>query len=282
MTVDYNARLKRVYAAIHENPAQEHSLDELAAVAALSRFHFHRVFAAMTGETVAEAVRRVRLNRAAHALARSDTAVAAVGRACGYPNAASFTRAFRAAYGVTPGEFRKAGQALPLKLRAIGQGGHSMFPVSITTEAPRRAIGLPHTGPYMQIGAAYDQLSAELAALNLWDQTRGLVGVYFDDPSIVAPQALRSFAGVIVDADLPLPAALTELTIAGGRYARLAFTGPYTGFGLAYEWLYGDWLAGSGEAMRDAPSWELYLNTPMNTAPEDLRTDILLPLEDRA
>ena len=157
-----------------------------------------------------------------------------------------------------------------------------MFPVTITTETPRLAIGVPFTGPYMQIGAAYDQLSTVLSTLDLWPQTRGMVGVYFDDPSIVAPEALRSFAGVIVDADLPQPAGLDALEIAGGRYARVAFKGPYTGFGLAYEWLYGDWLAGSGEALRDAPSWELYLNTPMNTAPEDLRTDILLPLEDRA
>jgi AraC family transcriptional regulator len=49
---------------IHANPAGDLSLDALADVAALSRFHFHRVFHAMTGETAADAVRRVRMHRA--------------------------------------------------------------------------------------------------------------------------------------------------------------------------------------------------------------------------
>ena len=47
----YEARLLRVIDDIHANPAGDLSLDALADVAALSRFRFHRVFRAMTGET---------------------------------------------------------------------------------------------------------------------------------------------------------------------------------------------------------------------------------------
>ena len=279
MAIDYRKRLERVYAAIHRDPAHAWSLDDLAEEAALSRFHFHRVFAAMTGETVAEAVRRVRLNRAAQALARGDAPVAAVGRASGYPNAASFARAFRAAYGVTPGTFRRQGVALP---RALGQGvkgGQGLYPVSIVSEPRRRVIGVPYQGPYSAIGAAFDRLSADLSALGLWPRTQGLVGVYFDDPSVVPPEQTRALAGVVVAPDQPVPEGMDAHVIPAGRHARMAFRGPYSGFGLAYEWLYGPWLAGSGEAPRDAPAWEFYHNTPLNTAPEDLRTDIFLPLE---
>jgi AraC family transcriptional regulator len=281
MTTNYSERLRRVYGAIHDDPARAWSLDDLAGVAALSRFHFHRVFTAMTGESVAEALRRVRLNRAAHALVRGDQPVAAVGRACGYANAAAFTRAFRLAYGVTPGVFRKQGQALPLKLAQLGKGGNPMYPVTIQSEPAHRVIGVPFTGPYLEIGAAFDRLSAEVSALNLWPQTRGMVGVYFDDPSLVAPEALRSLAGVLVGPGLALPEGMTERILTGGRHARMRFGGPYVGLGVAYEWLFGAWLADSGEAPRAAPCWEVYHNTPMTAAPEDLLTDIYLPLEDQ-
>lgn len=56
----YEDRLMRVLRYIHDNPTADLSLDRLADVAALSRFHWHRVFHAMTGETCAQAVRRVR------------------------------------------------------------------------------------------------------------------------------------------------------------------------------------------------------------------------------
>lgn len=61
-------RILRVLDHIYANAGDDLSLDNLADVAALSRFHFHRMFHAVTGETVAGAVRRIRMNRAAHLL----------------------------------------------------------------------------------------------------------------------------------------------------------------------------------------------------------------------
>ena len=68
----YEARMLRVIDYIHDNLDGDLSLDNLADVAAMSRFHWHRVFHAMTGETCAAAVRRVRLNRAAGWCIRID------------------------------------------------------------------------------------------------------------------------------------------------------------------------------------------------------------------
>ncbi|MEM9127216.1 MAG: AraC family transcriptional regulator, partial [Pseudomonadota bacterium] len=72
MATSYEDRVLRVLAYIHENPAGDLSLDALADVAAMSRFHWHRVFRALTGETCAQAVRRIRLHRAAGWLVRTD------------------------------------------------------------------------------------------------------------------------------------------------------------------------------------------------------------------
>jgi len=53
MPSPYETRILRVLAYIHDNPTADLSLDRLADVAAMSRFHWHRVFRAMTGETCA-------------------------------------------------------------------------------------------------------------------------------------------------------------------------------------------------------------------------------------
>ena len=71
-------RVLRVLAYIHDNPAGNLSLDRLADVAAMSRFHWHRVFRAMTGETCAQAVRRTRLHIAAIDLVNTVKPVAQI------------------------------------------------------------------------------------------------------------------------------------------------------------------------------------------------------------
>lgn len=47
----------------------------------------------------------------------------------------------------------------------------------------------------------------------------------------------------------------------------------------AYHWLYGVWLPASGYEISERPGFETYLNSPVDTKPEDLRSDIYLPVE---
>jgi len=75
MRTSYEKRLRRVINYIYDHAGKDLSLDTLADVAAMSRFHWHRVFRAMTGETCAQAVRRVRLQRAGFLLINSDASI---------------------------------------------------------------------------------------------------------------------------------------------------------------------------------------------------------------
>jgi AraC family transcriptional regulator len=153
-----------------------------------------------------------------------------------------------------------------------------MFPVETLTQPARRLIGLPHRGAYSSIGAAFEKLGAVMAARGLWPRARGMAALYLDDPGTTPEADLRSFAGALVDADLPLPEGLEQRLVPAGRFAVLHFRGPYAGLQAAYDQLYNHWLPASGEEPRDAPALEVYLNSPMDTAPDDLLTDICLPL----
>ena len=275
---DYERRLSRVVDHIHDNPAGDLSLDALADVAALSRFHFHRVWLGVTGETLAQTVRRMRLHRAAVALVQGNESLARIALQVGYPNPSSFSRTFTEAYGVAPAGFRNRGELRPVP-PALSRKGQSMFPVILRDEPNRRLAALPHSGPYPLIGRAFEKLAATVGPRGLFPQLGRMVGVYYDSPADVAPEKLRSHAGFECGPDTAIESPLTEVLLPAGRHAVLTFKGPYAGLPAAYDELFGLWLPQSGEEAADSPVFEVYLNTPMSTAPEDLLTEICLPLK---
>lgn len=272
----YEERLVRVLNYICDNPDGDLSLDNLADVAAMSRFHWHRVFHAMTGETCAQAVRRMRLHRAAGRLVREKTEIDQIARDCGYPNPRSFGQAFRSAYGQTPHAFRKAG-LLDAPALLCETGDNEMTSVEIQDMAAKRLIGQPHKGDYMGIGAKFEQIGAMLNARGLWRDCGPVTGVYYDDPSAVAAPDLHSFAGVEWRGG-DTPEGFKTLDLPAGRVAVLTFKGPYAKIKSGYDALFGEWLPGSDETPADVPCFEIYLNDPRSTAPEDLLTQICLPL----
>jgi AraC family transcriptional regulator len=278
----YQARIDRVRAHVAVNLAGDLSLDRLAEVAALSRFHFHRVFAAMTGETVAEAVRRARLNRAAVLVVIGRMPMAGVARTCGYPNVQSFARAFSRAFATTPSALRRGGR-LPRPLLPQKPGDLPMFPVRIDTLPERRLAAFAHQGAYPMIATTFSRLFLSLRDAGLLGRI-GFPGValYHDSPAEVPVADLRSHAAFSMADDLPLPAPYDDLRLAGGRHAVLTFRGPYTGLPAAWDWIYGQWLPGSGEVPADRAPFEMYLNDAYDTAPEDLLTEVCVPLVTRA
>ncbi|MEM9591612.1 MAG: AraC family transcriptional regulator [Pseudomonadota bacterium] len=272
----YQDRLLRVIDYIHDNLDGDLSLDTLADIACMSRFHWHRVFRGMTGETVAQAVRRIRLHKASMDLIATDEPIPAIAERFGYPNVASFTRAFATAYGLPPGAFRERGEARRLELlKRSGDG--TMFPVKTETYPELTLAAVPHKGPYDEISVAFEQAIGIFTSRNLLSHWAGLAGVYGDDPDIVAPEDLRSYAGVILadPASFPMDIeGLELLKIPAGKFAVMEHKGPYATLREAYGWFFGTWLPESGEEVGDQPCVEVYLNDPRETAPEDLRTDV--------
>jgi AraC family transcriptional regulator len=80
----------------------------LASAAGLSRFHLVRLFSRMTGETLEQFLRRLRLERAAFSLITTTNSVLEISIDCGYQSPEAFSRSFRKAFGAVPTEFRKS------------------------------------------------------------------------------------------------------------------------------------------------------------------------------
>ena len=275
--IDYEERMRRVLSYIHEHLEEDIDFATLADVACLSPYHWHRVYRAIKGETLAATVKRLRLHHAAGRLANSKMSIEEIAVRAGYGSVHAFTRAFTGAFGMPPATFRKTGS----HTQFMGNHGDTVMtehPVEIRELKALRLATLPYTGHYMTIGKAFDQLFG-------WFGSRGLlsgpvlsVGIYFDDPDSVPEDQLRSRAGVEVAPDFKVEPPIEAFVTDAGRYAVLTHKGPYSNMKSAYQWLYGKWLPQSGREPANAPCLERYLNMPGQVPPAELLTEICLPL----
>jgi AraC family transcriptional regulator len=267
---DYAVRVERVHAYLVDHLDRDLDLDHLAAIACFSPFHFHRIYHALQGETVAESIRRMRLHRAALDLIEGTLPVARIASRAGYGSQAAFTRAFRAGYGTPPAAYRTAST------------GRFEGTVAIRHQAAIAVMARAHHGDYDSIGGTFERLHATAIGRGWIDSATRYFGIYYDDPSATPAAAQRADACVTAPSPVEAAAAadVRPLAVAAGLYAVLRHVGPYAELHRAYTWLYREWLPASGHEPDDRPCVEEYLNDPRTTPAAALQTDIWLPITD--
>jgi AraC family transcriptional regulator len=274
----FRQRILKVQLHIQGHLGEDLALERLARLAHFSPYHFSRIFKGIVGEGVYEYVRRPRLESAAVVLKTTGRGVTQVALDAGYTTHEAFTRAFRQMFGVSPTQFR-AGRAPLLKKEVTDMTAETQArEVRIEVLPPRRVAFLRHVGPYAEVGATFQRLMAWAGPRGLFGPGTQLLGVYHDDPDVTPADKLRADCCVTVGDDMAAEGEVGVQTIAGGEYAILRHRGPYAELGTSYRWLYGVWLPASGPEPRHAPPVEAYLNSPQEARPEDLLTDICLPL----
>ncbi len=133
-----------------------------------------------------------------------------------------------------------------------------------------------HIGPYNEVGRCFERLFEW--ATSVGGRPGRVLSLSYDDPDTIAPESLRSDACLEIRTDVPPPPDITVDTLAGGRFAIYTHRGPYDGIPEAYRRLFSLWLPQSGEEADDRPCMEIYRNTPLDTPPAELLTDLCLPL----
>lgn len=86
------------------------TLDAVASSAAVSRFHFARLFRVTTGHSPMEYLMRARIARSKDLLGQGDTSICTVAATLGFCDQSHFTRTFRKLTGMSPREFMRHGQ----------------------------------------------------------------------------------------------------------------------------------------------------------------------------
>jgi AraC family transcriptional regulator len=253
----YRARINSVIDYIDTHLAEPLDFQKLSSVAHFSPWHFHRLFQALTGETLAERVRRRRLETAAGKLLVSPPETAlSIGLEVGFGSAEVFTRAFKSHFGVTPsawrqGAFAQWAKERRLQLASIHQNVHttrqaldaafreqararfkSLTPaagehaasVALKTFPDTRVAYMRRIGPYGDpgIGRLWQTFATWCGKRGLL-RGREILGVSHDSPDVTAPDKCRYDACVSVDDDFKPQGEVGVQVVKGGLYACVGF-----------------------------------------------------------
>jgi len=278
------ARLMRGVHYIERNIEGPISLADIAGEAALSEFHFHRLFRSRYGISVMDYVRRRRLAKAADALVRTETSILEIALDAGFESQAAFTRAFRRVFHTTPANYRSRACDVPwLSVATLSEDVLATLPGLGNGEPRLEEIeAIPITG-------IEEVLTGErrLEIPRLWERLIGMLGParFHSGPrfgvSDVLPDVLggtfRYMAGVTEEAAGPLVGELVSRTVPGGRYAVFTFRGSPARLAPAIDYLFSAWMPCSDHELRIAPCFERY---PKGFVPsDDCEFEIWIPVE---
>lgn len=104
--MNYLDDIHKIVTYIEDNLDKDIYLEEIIRMTRLSKFHFIRIFKALTGTTLNEYIRRRKLSKAAYELVETTTSIIDIAIFYGYGSQEAFTRAFKDMYGATPKAFR--------------------------------------------------------------------------------------------------------------------------------------------------------------------------------
>jgi AraC family transcriptional regulator len=288
-TKHYHARLQRALRHIEEHLADELSVEVLSGIAAFSRFHFHRQFAALFGISVGKYVQLARLKRASYRLAfRDEDTILLISLDSGYEGPEAFCRAFKQRFGQTPSDFRARPQWIPwhavyqpfsaTRTIHMKKNWRSEQVKTVDVKDTRVAV-LEHRGDPALIFDTVRRFIAWRKGVGLPPKISATFQLLYDDPATTPPADFRCDLCAATERDvMPNDAGIVVKTIPGGKCAVLRHIGSDDGMAEAAYFLYGTWLPQSGEELRDFPLYcqrvTFFPDVPENEAV----TDIFLPL----
>jgi AraC family transcriptional regulator len=246
---------------IESHLAAPMTLDEISAVAEVSRFHLVRAFGEATGFSVMRYVRARRLTEAARALAAGAPDILTLALDADYGSHEAFTRAFRDHLGITPEMVRATTCLSRLKLQEPIMMDST---ASNNLQAPRFETSKP-----LLVAGVGDRFSHDNGAgiPLLWQRFHQSVAHL---PSRVGQVAygvccngddagnFDYIAGVEVSDFSDLPREFSRVRIPEQKYAVFTHRDHVSTVRRTVNAIWNHWLPASGFKMADAPSFERY------------------------
>ena len=288
----YTERIDRVIDHIRGSMDRAIKLEELASVACFSEFHFHRIFRAVTGETLNSFTNRLRLEKAARLLRYSEQSLTDIALECGFSSSATFSRAFKDGYGAAPSQFRKSGEIKDSKIckELFDESEYilpmsydekkAMFPVRLVDFSERQVA-------YIRVVNAYegDTVRLTFGKVVEWARKSGvlnegvLFGMSLDDPH-VTPKHLYRYEVCLASSQKLEPAeGISRTKMPAMRYAVCKVSGDIKMVATAWDYLFRGWLINSEFEPEHAPALEIFLDKDKATDWSHFELELCLPVK---
>ena len=281
-----NARIiSRVGQYIYDHSDQDISLDAIASYTGFSKYHFNRIFFAATGYQLGEFIQRHKLEKALNLIKQGNHNIIDVALSVGYDSPSSFSRAFKKNFSVTPSDVIRGN--LPLNERA-----GSLKPKKLMTAQKLEPVlnTLPDRKVYGFYGKGFSEQSFSAVAKELFGRLAEIaeplnysqlqpIGVSIDNPWTGKQTESRFFAGFIEG----LSAYHENLEVfhwQAGQWACFTHTGPHDTMWQTISQIYAQWVLPNNIKLKDQQIIQSYLNSPRDTDPQALKTELYFAVED--
>lgn len=310
----YERNINNVINYITRNIKEPLTLDQLSQVACFSKYHFHRIFKALVGETVNEFRRRLQLEKAAHMLVYNPgMSITDIVMECGFSSSQNFAKAFKPHYQMTPSQFRKAhslhkdtansnignilsnpGKAINQSLHyntLINDASHDLLKIDCKMDMTDKVVveelpDLP-VAYVRQIGEyTHDMLHPLYGKIIRWAQARSLMtqdaklfGVCWDFVAVTPDEKCRYDACITIPAGYDAGGEVSTQVLPRGLFARYHCKVVNYNFLEHWDYLFRDWLPGSGYQAADRPCYEIMHNLRDAVPLPEYVIDICLPVK---
>jgi AraC family transcriptional regulator len=265
---EYAQRINRVIDYLRGNLDRQVKLKELARIACLSEFHFHRIFGAVSGETLNSFTNRLRLEKAARLLRYSNQRVTDIAFDCGFSSSATFSRAFRSGYDTSPSQFRKSGEIKKSKIcKELFPEDEYGLPMSAEEKRvafPVKLIDIPERQvAYIRVTSAFelDRVLAAVKTMTEWAKSQNifsqgiLFGMTVDDPHVTPKHLYRYEVCLASSFPFKCREGMSKLKMPAMRYAVIKVSGDIHKVATAWDYLYRDWLIKSAYEPEHTLCW---------------------------
>jgi AraC family transcriptional regulator len=278
-------RILKVLVYIESHLDGELSLEKMAKIACISPFYFHRLFHAYMGETLADYVKRIRLQRAAKRLRYSDVPITDIAFDLGYESPSGFSKVFNQVMGKSPREYRKIMQPLVQAIieRTIPRDIESL---SLKPEYVHRAeesvlfvrrVGDYNETPSVAFHSLFQFLKAEGISKS---RIKTCYSMGLDDPEIVERTKCRFDACVALREPTLPKGEVGQKILPGGRFAVFIHRGPYSELENAFDAIFRYWYLNSQEELADITPFCEHISALEDSVPDHERiTKLYIPLK---
>ena len=256
---------------------QQASLDELAEAAALSKYHFHRIYRLLLGETCQQTQLRLKLAKAGQALTVAKTSVTDAALQAGFTSSQSLAKALQRELGSNATDLRSDPDRLKsvlLELTTPRQLADSPYQVTLVSLAPCTVVSISTLGQYPELNDTYGYLFSVLAE---HAEIQAILGLAYED---VDCDLNARFDCALLVQSLPaqLQSELQLQQLGAQQYLVLRHQGSYRTLSDSIDWLYSYCLSLGSYLPDHQPCLHHYLDDPEQVDETLLRTDIYLPV----
>ncbi|NQY52447.1 MAG: GyrI-like domain-containing protein [Campylobacteraceae bacterium] len=257
------------------------TLDELARLNSVSKYHFHRIFKEETNENLFSRITAIRLQKAANLLITNNhTSISEIANMCGYSSHSSFIKAFKNRFLFTPTKWRngsyKEFSNNNLNIKNIDLKEFENIKIEIKVSEEKNYAYIRHKGYNPQIKHTWQRLLAYAYEENIQDIVQ--IGIHHDNPLITKSEDCQYIAGIEVDKNILATKSFSILRVPKSLCAVFSYKGTYGDVLKLMNYIYNYWLPNSYYESKTLPSYAIYHKNHFLNDEEEFDLDFYVPI----